>query len=174
MGLECLRNYNNINGGPNIDYKHVKGTEIEVELKISGFNFKTIIDRLDEKDGILEIHDYKTGKPKTSLMLKNDLQLFIYLKAVKSIYKTNREIGLNWHYLKERTKEKQHIRIVNTDEDIKKKEIEIVKRIEQIMSTYDSNKFSPKPSFLCHWCYLWNECEEKKQYNESNPSINAK
>ena len=54
------------------DQKIIFGNK-EIEFKIDSFQFKAIIDRLDDKDGTLEIHDYKTGKPKTAKMLKESL-----------------------------------------------------------------------------------------------------
>ncbi|OUW60470.1 MAG: hypothetical protein CBD58_04625, partial [bacterium TMED198] len=34
-----------------------------------------------------------------------------------------------------------------------------------------SNKFIPKETRFCNWCYYWNECPVKFS---SNPSVNAK
>ena len=174
MGLECLRNYYHLNGGPTIDYSNVIGVEMKIEFKIDSFHFKTVIDRLDDNDGTVSIHDYKAGKPKTARMLKKDLQLFIYLKAVESVDKPHKQITLNWHYLKEKTRDKQHIQIIKTDEELKEHEKDLLKQVNQIIDAKTKNLFPAKTSFLCHWCYLWDECEAKKQYNEKNPSIRAK
>ena len=174
MGLEGLRNYYNLNGGPTIDYSNIIGVEMEIEFKIDSFYFKTVIDRLDENDGILEIHDYKAGKPKTAKMLKKDLQLFIYLKAVESLGNSNKKITLNWHYLKEKTKDKQHIQIIKTDSELDEHKKELLNQVKKIIDAKNKNLFPAKTSFLCNWCYLWEECEAKKQYNERNPSIRAK
>ena len=173
-GLECLRNYYKNNGGPNIDFSNIKGIELEIEFKIDSFQFKAIIDRLDDKDGTLEIHDYKTGKPKTAKILKKDLQLFIYMEAVKSKYRKNKKINLNWHYLKEREISKQHIKINKNDSEINDHKKDLLSQIAQIIDSRKQNNFPAKSSFLCHWCYFWEECEAKKQYNEKNPSIRAK
>ena len=174
MGLECLRNYYKLNGGPTIDYSNTIGVEKKIEFKIDSFYFKTVIDRLDDKDGVLEIHDYKTGKPKTAKMLKKDLQLFIYLKAVNSMEKSHKKITLNWHYLKEKNKAKQHIQITKTNAEITEHKKELLNQVNQIIDAKKKNSFPAKTSFLCNWCYLWEECEAKKQYNETNPSIRAK
>ena len=174
MGLECLRNFYKSNLGPFIDFDNVCGVELEIEFMIDEYHFKTIIDRLDEFDNKYEIHDYKTGKPKTLDDLKSDLQLFIYQKAVESIGNENKKINLNWHYLKESIKNKQHIKIVKNNHDLIKHERDLLEKINQIIDARKNEYFPPNSNFLCNWCYFWEECEAKKQYNETNPSILAK
>ena len=77
IGLEYLRNYYRVNNGPNLDYNYTIGVESKLFAIIDGSKFKVIIDRLDKKDDVISIHDYKTGKTKTEKSLKNDLQLTI-------------------------------------------------------------------------------------------------
>jgi RecB family exonuclease len=59
------------------------GHEIAYSLNIEGFNFKGQIDRIDAKDGIEYIIDYKTGKSikvdsKSSLKSTTNFQLLLY------------------------------------------------------------------------------------------------
>ena len=176
IGLECLRHYYRLNGEANIDYSKTIGVEKKIEFQIDSFYFKTVIDRLDDKDGIFEIHDYKAGKPKTKKMLKKDLQLFIYLKAVESHYtKSHEKITLNWHYLKERTKDKQHIQIIKTDAELNEHKKELLNQVKRINDAKGTGLFPAKESFLCQWCYFWDECEGMpEQYYRNKPSIRAK
>ena len=141
---------------------------------IDEYHFKTIIDRLDKFENRYEIHDYKTGKSKTHDDLKNDLQLFIYQKAVESFCDKNKKIILNWHYLKESSKNKQHIKIFKNEDDLICHERNLLDKIDRIIDARKKEYFPPNSNFLCNWCYFWEECEAKKQYNEINPSILAK
>ena len=80
MGLECLRNFYKNNQGPYIDFNNVCGVELEIEFMIDDYQFKTIIDRLDKFENRYEIHDYKTGKPKTL----DDLKMITTIYLSKS------------------------------------------------------------------------------------------
>ena len=173
LGLEYIRNYYNNNGGPNIKHDEVFGIEMPIEIVIGAYNFKGIIDRIDIKNDCINIHDYKTGRPKTEKQLLTDLQLIIYLLALKD--KKNEkssEIILNWHFLKEKSKDKQHIIIKHSEDEINSLKQSIIKQVQKIEKSIAENNFSPKSSFLCNWCYYWKECEEKKIYHEINPGIN--
>ena len=173
LGLEYVRNYYNNNGGPNIDFNSVFGIEVPVEVKIGGYNFKGIVDRIDIDNDCINIHDYKTGKPKTKQQLLDDLQLIIYLLALKEKRKyVDNQIILNWHFLKEKSKLKQHIIIKHKEDDIKNLKESIIRQALKIEDAIKNKKFAPKSSFLCNWCYYWDQCDEKKIYNEINPAIN--
>ena len=176
LGLECLRHYYRLNGESNIDYSNTIGVEKKIEFKIDSFYFKTVIDRIDERGGILSIHDYKTGKPKTLRMLKKDLQLFIYLKAVESTYnKSYKEITLNWHYLNEKNKDKQCIQIIKNVEEIDDHKKDLLNQVNQIVNAKKRNLFPAKESFLCNWCYFWDECQGMpEQHYKNELSIRAK
>ena len=176
IGLEYLRNYYRINNGPNLNYDFTIGSEVELFTDINSFRFKVIIDRIDEINNVIYIHDYKTGKPKTKKDLKNDLQLAIYHIAIKQKF-PNKEISLNWHFLKERDKNKHQVSILKSRDEIEKDIKKITKTVNEIIKnkTAKSDKlnFTAKTSFLCNWCYLWEHCYAKKEYNEKNYSINV-
>ena len=173
LGLECLRNYYRNNNGPNISSENLIGSEISVNTKIGQYSFKAIIDRLDDNQEYLEVHDYKTGKPYTRSKIKKDIQLAIYLLAVKQKY-PDRKIAANWHFLKEKNKNSQHVRIILDDDELESKKQEILKYSNALNLAIKNNDFHANESFLCNWCYLWDYCEAKKIYHEKNPSINAK
>ena len=174
LGLEYIRNYYIVNHGPNLNMDFVIDTEVLSFVNINKYNFKTIIDRIDKTESSLEIHDYKTGRPKSKGELKNDMQLPIYQLALIDKY-PNREIYLNWHFLKEKNIEKQHIRLKKDATEINSIINKISDIVENIIksknSKLDEDTFPAKASFLCNWCYLWENCSKKKEYNEENPSL---
>jgi len=172
LGLECLRNYYRNNSGPNISTEDLIGNEIMIDTKIDKYIFKGIIDRLDENEEYIEIHDYKTGKPNTERIMRKDMQLIIYLLAIREQY-PNKKIALNWHFLKKKNKKEQHIRIVFDEDDILLIKEKILSHANDIKLARKNNNFPPNESFLCNWCYLWSNCEAKQVYNKINPSINA-
>jgi len=175
IGLEYLRNYYRINGGPNLNYNSTIDTELELYTSINNNTFKVIIDRIDKTGNSIDIHDYKTGRPKSKASLNNDIQLVIYQIAMQEKY-PDKNFLLNWHFLKEKTKNKQHIKIKKTSNEILTTINKISKTIKEIVENKNnqSNKisFSAKTSFLCNWCYLWEHCYAKKQYNEKNQALN--
>ena len=172
LGLECLRNYYINNSGPNISTQYLINNEVMINTKIGKYTFKGIIDRLDENEKYIEIHDYKTGKPNTERMMRKDMQLIIYLLAIKDEY-PDKKISLNWHFLKKKNKQEQHIRIIFNEKDILLIKEKILSHADNIILAKEKNDFPAKESFLCNWCYLWNDCKAKQMYNKINPSINA-
>ena len=60
-------------------------TEIKCKTVIGDYSFFGVIDRLDKiNNDTYEIYDYKTGKKTISkYSASNDLQLIIYLSAIK-------------------------------------------------------------------------------------------
>ena len=172
LGLECTRNYYKNNGGPKIKHDNIIGTEVPIEITISKYKFKGIIDRIDKDEEYISIHDYKTGKPKNKKEMLYDLQLIIYLLAIRKRFKKKNNIILNWHFLKEQSLIKQHIKIKHTDKNVEKLKDNIIKGAKSIELAIKKNDFPPNPNFLCHWCYYWENCKEKKIYNEKNPAIN--
>jgi putative RecB family exonuclease len=177
LGLEYIRNYYLVNKGPDLNMSSVVDTEVSLFVTINNFRFKTIIDRIDKTNSSLEIHDYKTGKPKSKVDLKDDMQLVIYQLALEEKY-PDEEIYLNWHYLKEKNIIKQHIRFKKNINEINAVISRISEAIESIIRSKnklsDKNNFPAKVSFLCNWCYLWENCNKKQEYNEKNPAQNVR
>ena len=168
LGIECLRNfYKNYHDSNNI--KEIK-TEFIVESKFYNFILRGIIDRLDIYEDSIYIHDYKTGKAMSRNKIRNNLQLFIYFLAIQSQY-PEKNIILNWHYL--RKKENQVISLSYSKDDIEQLKLNLKDKIQDIESFVKNDNFKAKESFLCNWCYYWEECSEKSQYNLSNPSLRS-
>src|SRR5680860_18799 len=118
------------------------------EYRLRGF-----IDRIDQaKDGIYEIHDYKTSKslPEQSKM-DEDRQLALYQIGIQNSWNGVDEVELVWHYVAF----DKEIRSKRTKEELaelKKDTIDWIKKIEA------TREFLPNKSALCGWCYYQDIC----------------
>ena len=167
-GLECLRQYYNHNG-PNFSEVNILGIEKQINTKIGEYYFRGYIDRLDESKGNIIINDYKTGKVKTKKQLLSDLQLIIYLLAVKEKY-VDKDIKLRWYFLdKNYTVVEVDYKNINKESRLKKFKNTIINISNDIKQSTINDNFPSKESTLCEWCYLWKECSTKVG---KNPSIN--
>lgn len=105
-----------------------------------------IIDRIVEKDGKYEIHDYKTSLYfPTKKEIENDCQLQLYALALDYLYGI-KEVELVWHFL-----------AFNKEIRLKKRSyegarMELIKKIEKIEKAIKSNEFPPRESSLCPYC----------------------
>ena len=78
-----------------LENRRIIGLEQSFEIEFDGFNLKGIIDRIDQKDEIYEVLDYKTSSALKVDTLKNyekssDFQLEFYYLAMSEIYKTDK------------------------------------------------------------------------------------
>jgi len=133
------------------------------EYKLRGY-----IDRLDQaKDGIYEIHDYKTSKslPEQSKM-DEDRQLALYQIGIQNMWNDVYHIELVWHYVAF----DKEIRSKRTEEELaelKKDTIDLIKKIEA------TREFLPNKSTLCGWCYYKDICPLfKHEYMVGNLPVN--
>jgi CRISPR/Cas system-associated exonuclease Cas4 (RecB family) len=105
-----------------------------------------VIDRITEKDGVFEVHDYKTSLYfPTKKDVHSDCQLALYALALDYLYDI-KNIELVWHYL-----------AFNKEIRIKKPSYEdareiILKKIELIEENKQNENFQPKESSLCPYC----------------------
>ena len=133
------------------------------EYKLRGY-----IDRIDQaKDGIYEIHDYKTSKslPEQSKM-DEDRQLALYQIGIQSMWNDVFNVELVWHYVAF----DKEIRSKRTEEELdelKKDTIDLIKKIEA------TREFLPNKSTLCGWCYYKDICPlYKHEYMVGNLPVN--
>lgn len=137
---------------------YVVGIETQDKLNLDDVNqYHIRIDLLTtDKNGLYEIHDYKTAKRMKSINgLSEDRQLAMYSLWVKNKFNPSR-IRLVWHFLafnKQIVLDAEEERI----ERIKNQTLELIKKIE---STKD---FKPKPSPLCNWCLYKDVCPVMKR-----------
>jgi putative RecB family exonuclease len=112
-----------------------------------------IIDRIARaKDGVLEIHDFKTGRrvPKQD-DLDRDRQLGLYELGIREQLGESGEIRLVWHYVlrdvqrtSQRSPEQREQLRTNT-----------ARAIDKIRA---EREFAPRPSGLCGWCEFRDRC----------------
>jgi len=132
------------------------------------YKLRGYIDRLDQtRDGVYEIHDYKTGKslPEQSLV-DQDRQLALYQIGVQDMWEDVNEVELVWHYVAF----DKEIRSKRSAEDLVKLKKETIDLIKQIEAT---QVFLPNVSALCRWCNYQSLCPLfKHQYLISALPVN--
>ena len=123
--------------------------KVSPQLKIGGK-----IDRIDEKEGKLEIIDYKTGRVLDQRDIDKSLQLTVYALAAadKGIYgKKPEEVILTFYFL-ENTEKRSTKR---TTEQLKQAKGELLEKAKEI----EKSSFEPTPSNMCDYCDFKLICE---------------
>jgi putative RecB family exonuclease len=112
-----------------------------------------IIDRIARaKDGVLEIHDFKTGRrvpPQDDL--DRDRQLGLYELGIREQLGEGGDVRLVWHYVLrdvQRTSQR-------TPEQRERLRTDTARAIDKIRA---ESEFAPKPSGLCGWCEFRDRC----------------
>jgi putative RecB family exonuclease len=145
----------------------VTGIEFELVFNLDDsddYVMKGILDRVDHTgDGIWEIHDYKSGKRAlTQKQADSDLQLALYQIGLQQLENNVESVILVWHFL-------QHgleVRSTRTENQLNSLISKTKKTIDRIQGQIASGgEFAPKESFLCNWCYYWEECPAKTGTN---------
>lgn len=112
------------------------------------------IDRVDKKNGQIEIIDYKTGKKPTDKRLKESLQLSLYALAATDPGWYNKEIDhvtLTFYFLQEGEKVSSR----RKREDL----AEVKKEVKQVAEKIRQGKFEPHFGFWCDFCPFKINCE---------------
>jgi putative RecB family exonuclease len=140
-----------------------QSTTLELEEKFvfpldEGQEIRGIIDRLARnKDGTLEIHDYKTSRRlPDSDQVANDVQLALYEIAIRHRWPETVGISLIWHYLAF----DKEIKITKTPaqlETVKRNTLGLIGRIEAATS------FPVHVTPLCNWCEYKEICPAMKK-----------
>src|SRR5579863_4496137 len=140
-----------------------QNTTLELEEKFlfpvsDQHEMRGIIDRLARnKDGSLEIHDYKTSRRlPDALQVSNDVQLALYEIAIRHRWPETQNISLIWHYL---AFDKQ-ITITKTTEQletVKRNTLALIHTIEAMTS------FPTRVTPLCDWCEYKEICPAMKK-----------
>lgn len=128
------------------------------------------LDKILEKDGRLEVHDWKTGRPMSGKKLVSDLQPPLYMYAVYTIYGKMPD-SFTLHYLRE----DKHITYNKIDEntyEVKTKRNtytldiqDALNRTREILKGIKDNKFNmpnEKAQFRCKtlcWFGLSGKCQ---------------
>jgi putative RecB family exonuclease len=115
-----------------------------------------IIDRISvTRDGIYEIHDYKTSsRLMTQGAADRDRQLALYQIGLGRMWKDAGDVDLVWHYLAFG----REIRSRRTPEELESLRGDIMGLISRIES---ERNFYPKETPLCNWCAYTEHCPAK-------------
>jgi putative RecB family exonuclease len=112
-----------------------------------------IIDRVARaRDGVLEIHDFKTGRriPRQD-DLDRDRQLGLYELGLREQLGERGDVRLVWHYV---VRNEQRVS-QRTPEQRERLRADTARAIDRIRS---EREFAPKPSALCGWCEFRSLC----------------
>ena len=132
--------------------------EEEFNFKLEDFNFKAIIDRIDIDENRLHIIDYKTSKKAIKEeKLKTDLQMGIYLFAIKNKFPSYNDIKLSHYYVSSN----QEVAIEASEFNKKMFREDLIRNIGNIEKSENENNFIANETKFCNWCYYWNECSVK-------------
>ncbi len=152
MGEEYIRNY--YKAYKPFDGEKTIALEKTVLLPLEGYTIKGIIDRLSEKNGIYEIHDYKTSMTLPTLEeIRKDRQLALYALAVKNMY-GNPDTELIWHYVAFN----KELRLKKDDDELQKVRESTLDKILEIERAIDEGDFKPRESALCPYCEYQHLC----------------
>ena len=155
-GMNYLVNYYR-NFGPYFNEK-VYNIEEEFSFELDDYKYKAIIDRVDMDNSKIHIIDYKTAKrPITEERLKSDLQMGIYLFAVKDRFPDIDKVKLSHYYVSL----DKLVSIDSTLFDETKFRSDLTQNIKNIELSEEKDNFAPNETKLCNWCYHWNECSVK-------------
>jgi DNA helicase-2/ATP-dependent DNA helicase PcrA len=127
--------------------------EKSFNLKLNGDVLVGSIDRIDDLGKGVEIIDYKTGAPKTTLSKEEKLQLMIYALASKKVLGLN-PLKLTYYYIEDGTSFSFEI----DEEDLSKTEEEAKELIQKIKRS----NFKPTPGWHCQYCDFRDICAHRK------------
>lgn len=128
------------------------------------YRMQGCLDRLAERDGIYEIHDYKTsGFLPDSDRFDADRQLALYQIGVQEAFRNAEDIELVWHYLRF-DKEIRSRRSQEELDEIRKQTIALIQEIEKSRKL---DNFPPNESRLCDWCDYQSICQSRKHYYQT-------
>lgn len=136
------------------DMPAVKYLETGFNFPLGKYLFNGRIDRIDEKNGLCEIIDYKTGQAKGDDLSTDDKrQLLFYQIAAEEILKLPLE-KLTYYYLETGKK----VSFIGKDKDKDK----LKERFLDIISQIEARNFDPTPNpNICMFCDFKDICEFK-------------
>ena len=153
-GERCLTNY--YRRFYPFDGDQTLGLEQRVSFSldaVGAYRVQGVIDRVVRaRDGVLEIHDFKTAQRVPSQqILDRDRQLALYQIGVAEMYGAEQPIRLVWHYLL-RDQVRTSTRSPEALEDLREHTIQLIDAIRS------ERNFEPRPSVLCGWCEFAEIC----------------
>jgi putative RecB family exonuclease len=154
---DYYRRYHPFDQGVTVGLEMRIGLRLDEDHELVGF-----IDRLTKvRDGVWEIHDYKTG---ASLMTQEkadaDRQLALYALAVREMYPDAEEVSLVWHYVAF----DHEVRSCRSVEQLADLRVQVLDQVRHIEAQRD---FPARTSALCDWCDYKPVCPEWKHQYET-------
>ena len=154
LGESCLRGYY-LKHYP-FDDAETLGIEKRVVFPLDDageYKMQGIIDRVSRaRDGVIEVHDYKTGaRVPSQKVVDQDRQLALYQLGLTRQYGEDQPFRLVWHYVA-----KNQTRVsTRTPEELAELRAATMARIDEIQAatSYPARKIS-----LCPWCEYKNRC----------------
>jgi putative RecB family exonuclease len=154
LGERCLRSYY-LRHYP-FDDSETLGIEKRVVFPLDeagDYKMQGIIDRISRaRDGVIEVHDYKTGaRVPSQKNLDQDRQLALYQIGLARQFGEGQRFRLVWHYVandQTRTSTRSPVEL----EELRSATIA---RIDEIRS---ATEFAPRKIALCAWCEYKDRC----------------
>lgn len=154
LGESCLRGYYMRH------YPFDDGETLGIERRVvfpldeaGQYRMQGIIDRISRaRDGVIEVHDYKTGaRVPSQRVLDQDRQLALYQIGLAREFGEDAPFRLVWHYVaKNRT-----CSSTRTPEELAALRAQTIERIDEIEA---ATTFEPKKIALCNWCEYKSRC----------------
>ena len=115
------------------------------QFKLGAHVLRGRVDRVDRlADGGYELIDYKTGRPRTRVQLKEDVQLSLYAVAAKEAWQVDSSSEA-YHYVLDDEKVRVPARELDRDW--------ITDTVMRVADGIQAQGFEPTPSFsVCSWC----------------------
>ena len=154
-GIEILKNFYKSNEGL---WTMPVALEKGFKIKIGGHLISGKIDRVDvSAGGMLEIFDYKTGKPKEKLDTEDKEQLLVYQMAVSELPEYNqygKPEKLTYIYLTDQSRQS----FIGAEKDIIKLETKLTEIFERI----NARDFTAAPEkHTCDFCEYRDICDHR-------------
>ncbi|MBW2274494.1 MAG: PD-(D/E)XK nuclease family protein [Deltaproteobacteria bacterium] len=156
LGARCLEGYYQRHFPFDGDETLAIEERVIFELDSAGrYRMQGIIDRLvRDRDGTVEIHDYKTGRylpPQKQLDV--DRQLALYQIGLEKRFGPDQPMRLVWHYLQQ-GKRVSSTRSPEQLDALRADTIGVIERVEA------EEEFSTRRGKLCDWCEYKVYCPE--------------
>ena len=166
VGKRCLENYYHRNYA-SFDRDETLGIEEKVAFSLDSANryrIRGFIDRVVRtRDGIIEVHDYKTSaRAPSQKKLDQDRQLAFYQLGIRNQYPENTKFRLVWHYLQPNLV-RTSTRTSEQLNELCEKNIALIDRIEA------ETEFKTQVTPLCSWCEYRDRCPAHLSNSETKP-----
>ncbi|MBI1883738.1 MAG: PD-(D/E)XK nuclease family protein [Chlamydiae bacterium] len=154
LGEKCIRDY--YRKFYPFDQTRTLGLEQQIFINLDErgeYRLMGFIDRLAQgEDGVLEIHDYKTGQTlPTQEKVDQDRQLALYQIGIQQQWPDVKGVRLVWHYL---AFDRQLVseRSPSDLAQVREQTIQVIREVES------AKDFPPRESAICPWCEFVDIC----------------